>query len=152
MKILKFNGNLRDIMGEDAVLNPVLCGLAYYDGHQDVAEDGSIVTLMEVIDETLALKYEQSKFVEVLDENSADIVLVEMESKIKYKVVDHSLYSANINQLVLSNELDLKKMDVAWSNTEELEYLYNIGISGIVKKQKSVKKYKSIKLEKEAKL
>ena len=139
MKILKFTGQLLDIMGEDASKNWTKeCGLKFHNGHQNVEEG---ITLMEVTDETKANKYYELDGVEVLNETQADKVIVEKMDKVSYKKYDNELYGANIQSRISKGLLDIDVLLPEWTEKQELEYLYNLGISGIKKDDVKVKKF-----------
>lgn len=139
MKILKFTGQLIDIMGDDARKNwEKDCGLKFHEGHQNTEEH---IILMEVINEIKALKYYDLTGVEIIDEFQANIILVEKMDKINYKKYDDALYGANIQKKITDNILNIDEMLPTWTEQEELEYLYNQGISGIKKNEVVVKKF-----------
>jgi len=139
MKILKFTGQLSDIMGEDASKNWTKeCGLKFHNGHQN-AEEG--ITLMEVIDEEKASKYYELVGVEVLNETQADVVVAEKMDKVSYKKYDNELYGANIQSKISKGLLDIDVLLPEWTDQQELECLYNSGISGIKKDDVKVKKF-----------
>lgn len=141
MKILKFTGNLLDIMGDDArKIWKKDCGLKFHDGHQSGEEE---ITLMEVIDEVKASKYYELEGVEVINETQANEILTAKMDKISYKKYDEALYGANIQKKIKDSVLDIDKMLPEWTEEQELEHLYNIGISGIKRKEIVVKKFKS---------
>lgn len=140
MKILKFEGYLLDIMGEEARGDwEKECGLKFHNGQQ--TED-STVTLLEVIDESKAIKYMSHPNVEVLTGVEANAYLVKNIDKLRYEVTSESLMSANINQLS-SNvaDLDLSEMSPEWDEQQELDFLYKKGISGIKKNEVITKKF-----------
>ena len=145
MKILKFTGQLSDIMGEDARKDWVKeCGLKFHSGHQN-AEEG--ITLMEVTDEEKASKYYELVGVEVLNEKQADKVVAEKMDKVNYKKYDNELYGANINEKSKDkSKLDLDAMLPEWTEQEELKHLYNLGISGIKKDDVKFDKFTQLKV------
>lgn len=132
MKILKFNGQLLDIMGDtDARSNwQTKLGLKIHSGHQSTEEG---ITLMEVIDEDKAVKYLSHPDVEVLTPEEANAILAEKMDKVIYKRYDDALYGANISKKITEGSLDIEKMLPEWDEKQELEYLYNQGVSGIKK-------------------
>jgi len=132
MKILKFTGQLSDIMGEDASKNwSKECGLKFHSGHQNVEEG---ITLMEVTDETKASKYFALDGVEVLNETEANATIVTKMDKSQYKVTSETLMGANINESAKdTTKLDLDEMLPEWTEQEELDFLYKKGISGLKK-------------------
>jgi len=139
MKILKFTGQLSDVMGEDARKDWAKeCGLKFHNGHQN-AEEG--ITLMEVTDEEKANKYFALEGVEVLNETQADKVVAEKMDKVNYKKYDNELYGANIQSKISKGLLDIDVLLPEWTEKQELEYLYNSGISGIKKDDVKVKKF-----------
>jgi len=139
MKILKFTGQLSDIMGEDARKDWVKeCGLKFHNGHQNTEEG---ITLMEVTDETKASKYYDLVGVEVLNETQADKVVAEKMDKVSYKKYDNELYGANIQSKISKGALDIDVLLPEWTEKQELEHLYNLGISGIKKDDVKVKKF-----------
>ena len=147
MKILKFTGQLSDIMGEDARKDWAKeCGLKFHNGHQN-AEEG--ITLMEVTDETKANKYFALDGVEVLNETQADLVVAEKMDKVSYKKYDNELYGANINEKSKDkSKLDLDAMLPEWTEQEELKHLYDLGISGIKKDDVKFVKFTQSKVSK----
>jgi len=132
MKILKFTGQLSDIMGEDARKDWLKeCGLKFHNGHQN-SEEG--ITLMEVTDEEKASKYFALDGVEVLNETQANATIVTKMDKSQYKVTSETLMGANINELAKdTSKLDLDEMLPEWTEQEELDFLYKKGISGLKK-------------------
>jgi len=139
MKILKFTGQLSNIMGADASKNWTKeCGLKFHNGHQNTEEG---ITLMEVIDEEKANKYYALVGVEVLNETEADLVVAEKMDKVSYKKYDNELYGANIQSKISKGLLDIDVLLPEWTEKQELEYLYNSGISGIKKDDVKVKKF-----------
>ena len=138
--ILKFNGQLIDIMGEEDTrkkhwLNDL--GLKASPDYQ-YDEDGETFSLMEVVDETKCQKYFNHPRVEVLTVDEANIVIDE-KFKPRYKIYNNSLFSANLNTKLsqqLANgtkNIDLDAMSSNWTENQESEYLYSKGISGIKK-------------------
>jgi hypothetical protein len=131
MRILKFTGELLNIMGEDARKNwEKDLGLKFYPGHQNTQED---ITLMEVIDETKAAKYVALSGVEVLTVEQANLVIVEKMDKTIFRRYDDALYGANIQKKIADGSLDIDLMQPDWTDQQELEFLYNAGVSGIRK-------------------
>jgi len=147
MKVLKFTGELLDIMVEDARKNwSKDCGLKFHNGHQN-AEDQ--ITLMEVIDESKASKYYKLEGVEILNEEQANEILTTKMDRIIYKKYDEALYGANIQKKIGDATLDIDKMLPSWTDQEELEHLYSKGISGIKRKEIVVEKFKELIVEKQ---
>jgi hypothetical protein len=141
MKILKFNGQLIDIMGEkDARANwETALGLKAYSGHQNTEEG---ITLMEVVDESKAQKYLDHPQVEVLTPEQADTLVADKMDKVTYKVTSEGIMGANLNKKVTDGILDVDAMKSEWNEQQELEYLYNQGISGIKKSEFKAKRFK----------
>lgn len=131
--ILKFNGQLSDIMGDkDARCNwEKELGLQY-EGHQEMEEG---ITLLRVIDETKCQKYLTHPQIEVLTITEANNV-IETKFKEKYKVYNENLMNANLMQKINKGEIDLDEMQPNWTPDQEAEWLYNKGISGISKSSK----------------
>lgn len=129
MKILKFTGDLADIMGEDSrgYFEKDL-GLKFHEGHQNLEEK---ITLFEVVDEEKAEKYINHKLVEVLDENEANELLTNYMDKMTYKKYDGDLYRVNLQQKTDAGIVNLDLMLPEWTDQEELEFLYSKGLSGI---------------------
>ena len=141
MIILKFTGNLVDTMGDNARGDfEKDLGLKFHNGHQNIEEG---ITLLEVIDEQKAEKYINHKLVEVLDENQANQLLISNMDKIVYKKYDDALYGANINHLIGLGTLNIDELLPVWTDQQELDFLYNKGISGINKKQIIVEKFQA---------
>jgi hypothetical protein len=139
MKILKFTGQLIDIMGEDSRKNWLRdLGLKYHRGHQSPEDE---ITLMEVVDESKCQKYLNHLNVDVITPGQANQIIQEKMDKVTYKVTSEALMSANINKKVTENSLDLEKALPEWDDQQELEYLYNSGISGIKRIERVVGKY-----------
>jgi hypothetical protein len=140
MKILKFNGQLIDIMGEkDARANwEIALGLKAHSGHQNTEEG---ISLMEVVDEAKAQKYLNHPQVEVLTPEQADTLIAAKMDKVTYKVTSENLMGANLNKKIADGTLDIDQMNPAWNEQEELEYLYNQGISGIKKSEFKAKRF-----------
>jgi len=140
MKILKFTGQLSDIMGEDARKDWTKeCGLKFHSGHQNTEEG---ITLMEVIDEEKASKYYELNGVEVLNETEADVIVAEKMDKVSYKVTSDVIMNNNI--LARSNTVEginFDEMPAEWTEQQELEFIYNAGVSGIKKDISTVEKY-----------
>ena len=131
--ILKFEGQLKDIMGEDARKNwEKECGLRFYPGHQN-PEEG--ITLMEVIDESKATKYFALSGVEILTVEQATLVIAEKMDKTVYRRYDDALYGANIQKKITDGSLDIDLMQADWTDQQELEFLYNAGVSGIKRQE-----------------
>ena len=133
MKILKFIGQLVDVMGTDARKNwEKDCGLRFYPGHQNSEEE---ITLMEVIDEIKAAKYVDLVGVEVLTAEQANQVIDEKMDKMTYRRYDDALYGANIQKKIADGSLDIDQMQPYWTDQQELEFLYSAGVSGIKKQE-----------------
>jgi hypothetical protein len=131
MRILKFTGELLNIMGDDARKNwEKDLGLKFYPGHQNAQEE---ITLMEVIDEAKASKYVALSGVEVLTVEQANLVIAEKMDKTTFRRYDDALYGANIQKKIADGSLDIDLMQPDWTDQQELEFLYNAGVSGIRK-------------------
>ena len=142
MKILKIEGNLIDILGDDARKNwEKECGLKFHNGHQNIKEN---IILLEVIDEEKASKYYNLDGIEIIDEFQANVVLAEKMDKTTYKKYDEALYGANIQKKITDESLNIDEMLPEWSEEEELKYLYNKGISGIKKEEIIIEKFNKI--------
>jgi FlaA1/EpsC-like NDP-sugar epimerase len=148
MKILKFTGQLLDVMGDDAHKDWLkVLGLKFHSGHQ--TEDGKI-TLMEVVDESKCAKYMDLAGVEVLTPAEANALIAEQMDREDYIITSESIVSANLlHSLEKLKEAKLKGKDVKslglldmdempsdWDEQQELKYLYDKGISGIKKTKK----------------
>jgi hypothetical protein len=96
---------------------------------------------MEVVDESKCQKYLNHLNVDVITPAQANQIIVEKMDKVTYKVTSEALMSANINKKVTENSLDLEKALPEWDDQQELEYLYNSGISGIKRIERVVGKY-----------
>ena len=146
-KILKFNGQLIDVMGEtDAHANwKTELGLIVQSGHQHT-EDEEYFTLMEVVDERLCQKYlDNFPGVEVLTVAEANTVIT-TKFKPKHSIYNDTIMGVNLTEKlskqkeaeekleVIVNEVKLDEMLPEWTIEQEAEYLYNKGISGIKKK------------------
>jgi hypothetical protein len=144
--ILKFTGQLSQIMGEEARLRSWedAIGLKYTQGHQSMSGEVP-VTLMEVVDTEKAQKYLNHPSVEILTEDDADLILTEKMDKVTYKKYDDALYGANIQKKIQDGTLDIDAMRPEWTDQKELEYLYNLGISGIKRHEHKTKKFKEMK-------
>jgi len=129
MKILKFNGQLIDIMGEkDARANwETALGLKAYSGHQNIEE---------------GITYLDHPQVEVLTPEQADTLVADKMDKVTYKVTSEGIMGANLNKKVTDGILDVDAMKSEWNEQQELEYLYNQGISGIKKSEFKAKRFK----------
>ena len=139
MKILKFTGNLADIMGDDSRGSfGKDSGLKYYEGHQNLVKK---ITLFEVVDEEKAKKYINHKQVETLDEIQANEILFSDMDKILYKKYDGDLYRVNLQQKTDIGIVNLDLMLPEWTEQQELDFLYNKGLSGINKKEIIVEKF-----------
>lgn len=139
--ILIFEGQLRDIMGEDARKNwEEECGLRFEQGHQS----GDGMTLFEVVNVSKASKYLVDERVTEITVSEADLLLAEKCDRINYKVTSEALMGANINSKAVAGVLDLDAMDPNWSEQQELEFLYNSGVSGIERKEIVIKKFVEI--------
>ncbi len=131
MRILKFTGELLNIMGEDARKSwEKECGLHFYPGHQNSDEE---ITLMEVIDEAKAAKYYDMLGVEILTVEQANLVIAEKMDKTTFRRYDDALYGANIQKKIADGSLDIDLMQPDWTDQQELGFLYNAGVSGIRK-------------------
>jgi hypothetical protein len=133
MKILKFTGQLVDLMGLDARKNwEKDCGLRFSSGHQNAEEE---TTLMEVIDEEKTAKYFALSEVEVLTVGQANLVIAEKMDKTIFRRYDDALYGANIQKKIADGSLDIDLMQPDWTDQQELEFLYNAGVSGIKRQE-----------------
>jgi hypothetical protein len=131
--VLKFNGQLLDVMGDDARKNWERdLGLKFHGGHQNAAEG---ITLMAVIDETKASKYFGLSEVEVLTVEQANQVIAEKIDAITFLRYDDALYGANIQKKIADGSLDIDLMQPDWTDQQELEFLYNAGVSGIKRQE-----------------
>jgi len=141
MKILKFTGQLEDVMGEDARKTwDKDLGLKFHSGHQNVEEG---ITLMEVIDETKCQKYFSMENVEEITPAQANATITEKMDKVTHKVTSDNLMGANLREKSKDkSKLDLDEMLPEWTEEHELDFLYKKGISGIKKNVRVVKKFK----------
>lgn len=130
--ILKFNGYLVDIMGEDARTQnwEAVTGLSATDIRQQL-ENEEAFTLIKVIDEQKASKYINHEKVDVLTVEEANVVLDTFPDK--YKIYNENLMATNLNTKVVAGIVDLDEMLPDWTDQQEAEFLYNKGISGIKK-------------------
>jgi len=146
-KILKFNGQLIDVMGEkDARCSwGKELGLGVKHIPQMSKRDGDTdeeFTLMEVVDESKCQKYLNHPDVEVLTVAEANAVIAE-KFKPKYSIYNDTIAGINLtekmnqqkekkaNGEVVENKINFDEMLPEWTPAQEAEYLYNKGISGI---------------------
>ena len=130
--VLKFNGQLIDIMGEDARATnwEDVTGLSATDIRQHMEKDNGF-TLVRVIDNEKASKYINNKKVDILTLEEANTVIDTIPSK--YKIYNENLMATNLNSKVSKGVIDLDEMLPDWTDQQEAEFLYNKGISGIKK-------------------
>lgn len=130
--ILKFNGQLLDIMGEDARATnwEAVTGLSATDIRQQM-EDDEHFTLIKVVDEEKASKYMHHEKVDVLTVAEANAVIDSFSEK--YKIYNENLMAANLNAKIAAGTIDVDDMLPDWTDQQEAEFLYNKGISGIKK-------------------
>lgn len=143
MKYLKVVGSLTDLfLSRELALKATSgvsnsTGLKYSGGRQN-AKKG--VTMFEIEDEDRASKY--MKIGEVFDttESANKCLSKEFDEKV-YSITSEVIVGANLNQLIANGQIDLSVMDADWTEQEELEFLYNNGVSGITIVELVTKKY-----------
>lgn len=129
--ILKFNGQLIDIIGEDARATnwEAVTGLSATDIRQQM--DDEHFTLIKVVDEEKSNKYINHPDVETLTVAEANAVLDTISDK--YKIYNENLMAANLNAKIATGTINVDDMLPDWTDQQEAEFLYNKGISGIKK-------------------
>ena len=129
--ILKFNGQLLEIMGEDSRASnwEGVTGLSTTEICQQM--DNEPFALIKVVDEEKANKYMQHEKVDILTVEEANAIIDTFPDK--YKIYNENLMAANLNSKVSQGLIDLDEMLPDWTDQQEAEFLYNKGISGIKK-------------------
>jgi len=135
MKILKLNGNLIDIMGENIKKNfTKLYGITGKTEHQNL-RNGKNYSLLKVTDESKSIGLERHSLVEVLTETQANL-LIDTDFDEEYYIYSESLVSASLSQKIKKDEINLDEMLPEWSRTQAAKWLFEKGISGIQKTKK----------------
>jgi len=133
--ILHFKKQLLEIMGDDARCTwSEELGIGGNIQQYNDATD----TFMQVIDEAKAAKYINHADVDALTEAEADAV-IDTLFVAEYSVSSEALMSANLTQKVNNNTISLDDISATATKQEELKFLYDAGISGITKSERSAK-------------
>lgn len=135
MRYIKIEGNLLDILGEDARSTERETGLRFMPEYQFL--DSDIPTsLGMIVDEEKAQKYFNYANVTIL--NTIQDFNTEIDNLFipKYTIYNEGLMNANLNQKVTNGTINLDEMQPDWTSQQEAEWLFNQGISGIRKSEK----------------
>lgn len=135
MKFIKIQGNLLDILGEDARLTEKETGLRFTPEYQFL--DGDTPTsLGMIIDEEKAQKYFNFENVTILQTKEDFNKEIDRLHIPTYTIYNEGLMNANLNQKVSSSAINLDEMQSDWTPQQEAQWLFNQGISGIRKSEK----------------
>lgn len=135
MRYVKIQGNLLDVLGEDARLTEKEIGLRFMPEYQFL--DGDIpISLGMIVDEEKAQKYFNLQDVAILESKEAFNKEIDRLHLPIYTIYNEGLMNANLNQNVTSGMINLDEMQPDWTPQQEAEWLFNQGISGIRKSEK----------------
>ena len=141
MKYVKFEGNLRAILGEDAIKISSKYGVEVTPEYQFLRPDeGVLVSLGTVIDLNKAEALLSLKNITALADEKAFNAEIDKYYKPSYQVTSEALYAEKLKKLIGDGIIDLNEMKPTWTDAEENEYLYNAGVSGIEKSKKQAYK------------
>lgn len=134
MKYLLFKKNLLQVMGENARKDFLEFGLDIKPMYQ-FPQGEEVYTIAKIVDENRAMGYMVHPDCEVLSLMEANAKIDELYVP-RYFVKNEVLMGASLNQKVLDGTISLDEMSPDWSEEQELEWLYNNGVSGIKKSLK----------------
>ena len=137
MKYVKFEGNLRAILGEDAIKISSKYGVEVTPEYQFLRpQEGVLISLGTVIDQNKAEALLRLENITALADEKAFNAEIDKYYKPSYQVTSDALYAENLKKLIGDGIIDLNEMKPTWTDAEENEYLYNAGVSGIEKSKK----------------
>ena len=137
MKYVKFEGNLRAILGEDATKIRSKYGVEVTPEYQFLRpQEGVLISLGTVIDQNKAEALLRLENITALADEEAFNAEIDKYYKPSYQVTSDALYAENLKKLIGDGIIDLNEMKPEWTDAEENEYLYNAGVSGIEKSKK----------------
>ena len=135
MKYIKIQGNLLDVLGEDARLTEKETGLRFTPEYQFL--DGDIPTsLGMIVDEEKVQKYFNLQGITILESKENFNQEIDRLHIPTYTIYNEGLMNANLNQKVTSGIINLDEMQPDWTPQQEAEWLFSQGISGIRKSEK----------------
>ena len=124
-------GNLINIFGEDVTkTNKEIrekLGIDLINISQKMI-NGVMESLIEVVNDS---KLPIDNYVLLTKEQANQYIT---DNFISYSIKNESLMAANINSKIADGTLYVNDMSSEWTTEQELEFLYNAGISGILRK------------------
>ena len=124
-------GNLINIFGEDITkTNKEIrekLGIDLINISQKMIND-VMENVIEVVDES---KLVIDNYVLLTKEQANQYIT---DNFISYSIKNESLMAANINSKIADETINIDDMSADWSTEQELEFLYNAGVSGIIRK------------------